>query len=194
VLGHYWLLQEEHALAMAELDHGMAYMRQSPATYQSPFHGFWALLFTLQNRHGERARAEVQASSAAVQGITRACLRYAEAVESGRAGRFEQAAGEVETATAEMASMCHDDLFAALALRLVAEAALRDGWGEPLAWLQGTRSFFHSSGHPAVEEARERLLGRQSVRLSGGLTAREAEVLRLVVAGSTNRGIAASFA
>ena len=193
VLGHYWLLQEERASALAELDRGMAFMRQSPATYPSPFHGFWALLCTLENRHGDRARAEVRASSAAVQGITRACLRYAEAVEAGRSGRIEQAAAAARIATADMAAMHHNGLFAALALRLTAEAALRDGWGEPVGWLQQSRAFFRSSGHPAVADACDRMLRRHPVRLPGGLTAREAEVLRLVAAGRTNRAIAAEL-
>jgi len=139
------------------------------------------------------ARAAVRASSAAVQGITRACLRYAEAVEAGRSGRIEQAAAAARIATADMAAMHHNGLFAALALRLTAEAALRDGWGEPVGWLQQSRAFFRSSGHPAVADACDRMLRRHPVRLPGGLTAREAEVLRLVAAGRTNRAIAAEL-
>lgn len=151
------------------------------------------MLCTLEDRDADCARAEVHASSAAVQGITRACLRYAEAVQAGRMGRAEDAASEAETATAEMAAMHHNGLFAALALRLVAEAAMRDGWGEPVAWLQQTGPFFRASGHPAVADACERLLRRQTERLAAGLTVREAEVLRLVAAGMTNRGIAADL-
>jgi tetratricopeptide (TPR) repeat protein len=37
VLGHYWLLHEDRALALMELGRGMVFMRQSPATYPSPF-------------------------------------------------------------------------------------------------------------------------------------------------------------
>ena len=32
-----------------------------------------------------------------------------------------------------------------LLLRLVAEAALDDGWGEPVAWLRASEEYFHSA-------------------------------------------------
>ena len=47
-------------------------------------------------------------------------------------------------------------------------------------------------GFPAVADACDRLL-RRCTRLPGGLTEREAEVLRLVAAGESNRRIAAAL-
>src|SRR5215210_9181899 len=109
-------------------------------------------------------------------------------------GRSDEAAAEAGVALADMADMRDSDLYAALALRLAAEAALRDGWGEPVAWLESCRAYFQASGDLAVAEACARLLSdRRPARLPGGLTEREAQVLRLVTAGRTNRQIAAEL-
>jgi len=194
VHGLSFLLQEERTQALSAMDRGMAFMRRSPVTSPAPFHGFWALICTIEDHDGQGARSEVRASSAAVQAIARACLRYSEAIALGRAGRTEEATAAAEAATADMAAMQHSELFAALALRLVAEAALRDGWGEPVGWLTSCHAFFSASGYPAVAEACERLLNhRRPARLPGGLTEREAQVLRLVTDGRTNRQIAAEL-
>jgi DNA-binding NarL/FixJ family response regulator/tetratricopeptide (TPR) repeat protein len=194
VHGLSFLLQEERTQALSAMDRGMAFMRRSPVTSPAPFHGFWALICTIEDHDGQGARSEVRASSAAVQAIARACLRYSEAIALGRAGRTEEATAAAEAATADMAAMQHSELFAALALRLVAEAALRDGWGEPVGWLTSCQAFFSASGYPAVAEACERLLNhRRPARLPGGLTEREAQVLRLVTDGRTNRQIAAEL-
>ncbi|MFD9697626.1 LuxR C-terminal-related transcriptional regulator [Lentzea sp. NPDC059081] len=92
-----------------------------------------------------------------------------------------------------------------LALRLVAEAAHRDGWGQPVDWLREAETFFHTAGVTAVAGAARALLRRWGVpvprRRDGaaeipaavrrrGVTVREYEVLRLVISHPGNRTIA----
>lgn len=108
-------------------------------------------------------------------------------------------------ADADLAGRRHP-LFRALALRLVAEAALRDGWGEPIRWLTEAEAVFVSGGQARIASAcrtllkgagapttRRRGLDRDvpAVLLREGVTAREAEVLGLVGERLGNREIAA---
>ena len=79
-----------------------------------------------------------------------------------------------------------------LGRRLVAEAALADGWGEPVLarrWLTEAADFFDGFGAPAVSAACHELLGgsRPPTRpwRPEGVTAREAEVLALLGDGVT---------
>jgi DNA-binding CsgD family transcriptional regulator len=93
-----------------------------------------------------------------------------------------------------------------LGLRLTAEAALRDGWGTPVNWLRTAEEYFHTVGMDAVAGACRTLLRAAGVRVqqrrahldqvpgplrSVGVTAREFEVLRLLVDRFSNREIAA---
>jgi DNA-binding CsgD family transcriptional regulator len=83
-----------------------------------------------------------------------------------------------------------------LGLRLAAEAAVVDGWGEPIAWLREAEEHFHQVGVPAVASACRTLLRRAGAsvgqRREGyeqvpeplrrlGVTTREYEVLKLLV-------------
>jgi DNA-binding NarL/FixJ family response regulator len=189
--GYRWLLREDRARALAALERGMAYLQQGVDLVPS-FTGFWALLRTLNDDGGAQARAQVAASSATIHLIVRACLHHAEAVALGRAGRRREAAEQVATALAVTAS--ERDFTGPLALRLVAEAALHDGWGDPVAWLAQARSFFRQTSFTPVADACDRLLQRSHrVQLPGGLSEREGEVLRLVAAGRTNREIAGTL-
>ncbi|HEX2193117.1 MAG TPA: helix-turn-helix transcriptional regulator, partial [Acidimicrobiales bacterium] len=93
--------------------------------------------------------------------------------------------------------------FRHLARRLVAEAAIEDGWGDPAGWLAEAMAFFDDSGHERVAGACRDLLRRAGQRVprsvsadlpkplrAAGVTSREAEVLRLVAARLSNREIA----
>ncbi len=126
----------------------------------------------------------------------------ARAVVLGRAGRHEEATAAFSTANAVTEFF---PLHRHLHLRLVGEAALADGWGDPTAWLLEAESWFGANGHRPVSTACRRLLrgagivvGRGGVAEAAvpaglrrvGVTAREAEVLALVAERMTNRQIA----
>jgi len=94
------------------------------------------------------------------------------------------------------------DLWRQVCRRLTAEAALAGGWGDPVSWLRECLAAFDSAGHQHAATACRGLLSRARAtvpRRSGavatpelaalGVTAREADVLRLVAEGLTNREI-----
>jgi DNA-binding CsgD family transcriptional regulator len=128
-------------------------------------------------------------------------LRLAEAVRAGRRGDHSAAA---------VAARAGDRLLVPapwhrhLGRRLAAEAALADGWGDPVPWLSEAADFFDGSGNaPAATACRGLLrrsgqgVGRTRARAAlphrlrqAGVTTREAEVLRLLGEGGSNSAIA----
>ena len=127
---------------------------------------------------------------------------FAQAVVLGRAGRADAATAMV--AEAERTALPYPTAHH-LGLRLVAEAAHRDGWGHPIAWLREAETHFHAAGVTAVAEAARALLRQWGAppppRREGaadipaavrrhGVTVREYEVLQLVGTHPGNRAIA----
>ncbi|QEU96572.1 helix-turn-helix transcriptional regulator [Streptomyces kanamyceticus] len=126
----------------------------------------------------------------------------ARAVRLGRSGHGDEAAavmGAAHNVAAPFPVAYH------LGLRLVAEAAHRDGWGEPTVWLHRAEEFFHQASVPAVAGACRGLLRKNGVpvrqRRRGadlvprplrqlGVTVREYEVFRLMAPRPANRDIA----
>jgi DNA-binding NarL/FixJ family response regulator len=91
------------------------------------------------------------------------------------------------------------------ARRLVAEAAVGDGWGEPVAWLHEALAFFEKRDDDQIASACRSLLRRAGApvprRRPGteavptslralGVTSREMEVLLLLADGLSNKEIA----
>ncbi|HTW00052.1 MAG TPA: helix-turn-helix transcriptional regulator, partial [Streptosporangiaceae bacterium] len=91
------------------------------------------------------------------------------------------------------------------ARRVVAEAALADGWGDPVGWLREAASYFATRGDERLAAACRGLLRRAGApvprrrpgagKIPGelralGVTDREADVLSLLVQGLGNREIA----
>jgi DNA-binding CsgD family transcriptional regulator len=87
---------------------------------------------------------------------------------------------------------------------LVAGAAIRDGWGDPVGWLRESEAFFAAGGYDRTARRCRTMLGeagapvpRRSHGTSDvpaplralGVTGRELDVLRLVVGGRSNRQI-----
>ncbi|MFJ9779563.1 helix-turn-helix transcriptional regulator [Amycolatopsis sp. NPDC101161] len=126
----------------------------------------------------------------------------AQAVAHGRHG--DTAAAEAAAKEAREAAYPYR-MAAHLGARLVAEAALADGWGEPVPWLRAAEEYFHDAAVPAVAGACRTLLRRagESVRQrrpglhrlprelrDAGVTVREYDVFRLLAHRLGNTDIA----
>jgi DNA-binding CsgD family transcriptional regulator len=128
----------------------------------------------------------------------------ARAVAWGRQGRGEQAA----SAVAEAGRLAEPyPLALHLGLRLVAEAARADHWGDPVNWLRRAEEFFRLGGVPAPAGACRTMLRGGGVVVPHrrnvahipralrvlGVTEREFEVLQLLTDRPDNRSIAAQL-
>jgi DNA-binding CsgD family transcriptional regulator len=199
------LLDEDHATALAEFDAAMDHVRAMPAPTLRPWFALWALLRTVQDRGGAQARVEARGHVPLGSRTTEALMDLAEAVARGREGDATTATALVVAAGHTLAPVA--DCYAGyhqLALRLTAEAALEDGWGDPVRWLTEVTVFFHAHGHHAVVRACGRLLRRAGAAVPRidsttavpavlrryGITEREHDVLLLVAAGRTSAQIA----
>ncbi|MFD4393436.1 helix-turn-helix transcriptional regulator [Kitasatospora sp. NPDC058478] len=197
------LLEEDRIQAVTELAAAAAWEERHPNVfYLSGRYGLGPLLDVLAGTAGRAEYEAVAAAPAAGLVWNRQFLLLAHAVLLGREGRAEEAALAVRRAeqSAGLFPMAHH-----LGLRLVAEAAIADGWGEPVAWLRSSEEYFHDHDVPSVAGACRALLRRSGAtvaqRRSGwdripaqlraqGLTAREYEILALLVERPGNQDIA----
>jgi DNA-binding CsgD family transcriptional regulator len=168
----------------------------------APHIALWALLRTFAAEDGEAARAEVLTCSAGPRPVTRALLAYAEAIEAGRSG---DAAGAAALVAAGEPSLADKPFFHHCAQRVVAEAAIDDGWGDPVTWLRSALEFFEAEKMETPARTCRSLLARAgdpTVRrhkapeglsedlVALGVTRRELDVLELLADGRPTREIA----
>ena len=195
------LIKENRRRAMQELEASMECFRRLPTAPAGMGRALWALIRSIEDRDGAAACAEVRASGATINFLIRGYLCLADAVLLGRSGRKAQAEEAFAAGDEELAPI---DWHRQYGRRLVAEAAIADGWGEPTAWLQGALPVFEDHGHEEIAAACRSLLRRAGAPVprranpsaipaglrSLGVTAREAEVLTLLGEGLPNREIA----
>jgi DNA-binding CsgD family transcriptional regulator len=213
ILGDAWgrvrstlhALREDRGRLRQALDASMPHVRAaSPA--RSVFEGrvYWALLCTMDDDDlGAAARSELGCSTLANSPV-RLVPGLLDAVALGRQGRRGEA---TELAAQSIADVNEVAVFggAHLILRFAAEAAIRDGWGDPVPWLRNGEAFFAERGFDKVARACRTLLktagapmprrGRGDSPVPAGLraagvTSREMDVLKLIAAGLPNREIA----
>ncbi|MBW3575407.1 MAG: AAA family ATPase [Actinobacteria bacterium] len=202
---------ETHArvlLAFGEEDRSEALRRLEEVvgigfTSTGPLPGWWALLRAVDGNDGDAAVVKAAARGDPVHFLARAYLRYAEAVVAGRAGHKHTAVALVLAGDRLLEGR---GWFLNHGRRLVAEAAVADGWGAPVAWLYEALAFFEECDHGPIASACRSLLRQAGApvprRRSGtdavptslralGVTSRELEVLTLLAEGLANREIGA---
>ncbi|MFD1044809.1 LuxR C-terminal-related transcriptional regulator, partial [Kibdelosporangium lantanae] len=197
------LLEENRGLAREELLRMLVLTENVPTAYQlAGRHGLHLFLSVLD---GDAGWAEYEQTAARVPSTmrwNRQFVRLAEAVLLGRDGHAEAAAAAVAAAQDDAAIYPVAD---SLGLRLVSEAAIADGWGEPVTWLRKAEEYFHQAAIAPVASACRSLLRHAGAsvrqRRAGtdevpdglraiGVTVREHEVLQLLVDRLTNKAIA----
>jgi len=211
VLGCAWghcratlsLLAENLDEAHARMATGAGLILSSSATIAPPFLGLWPLLGALLGRDADQAAARVRAGHGTRHLVVAALLGYADAIMAGRRG--DPAAAEVAFAVADGRMGPLVAWYRNYARRLAAEAAVADGWGEPVSWLREAAAYFAARGDDRIAGACRGLLRRAGApvprrrpgdeELPGrlralGVTEREADVLVLVAQGLGNREIA----
>lgn len=195
------LADEKRGQALRELEQAMEFVAGIPATTPGPYRGIWALLHTTESNDGPAACELVRRSGVTINPVNRSYVAYGEAILLGRCGRAEAATALVERADADLLGL---DWYRHLGHRLLAEAAIEDGWGHPTSWLWDAVSYFEQHRLQKLVVACRSLLRRagvpstQTSRAHTGvpapfrslnITRREMEVLSVLAEGLSNREI-----
>ncbi|MEV4318885.1 AAA family ATPase [Actinocrispum sp. NPDC049592] len=197
------LLEENRVLARDELLKMLVITEDVPTSYHlAGRHGLYLLLSVLD---GHAGWAEYQRTASTVQSAMRWNRQFvglARAVLLGRDGRCDEAAAAALSAYEDSSVY---PMASHLGLRLVAEAAVADKWGDPVTWLRRAEEYFHQLSVVPVASACRSLLRHAGApirqRRAGtdevpdglraiGVTVREHEVLQLMVERLTNKAIA----
>ncbi len=150
-LGFGHLLQEDPDSAWVELAGAVEQESRRPVSYLSFVHGPHLLLAVLTGRAGAQECAALAQSAQAQAGWNAQFGVLAEAVLHGQAGRR----GEAESAATRFLTISEPYRPARhLGLRLVAEAAIADCWGEPSAWLRAAAAYFESFAPRVTQKCR----------------------------------------
>ena len=197
------LLDEDRPSAMRELETGMAIARQLPVASPAPSFGLWALLRSLENsRRGCRRvticgpRGPWPIPPTAASWRTRKRLTW---VARGRPCRRLRAVADGDRTLVPGPWYLH------YGRRLVAEAAIQDGWGEPGGLAARGRGLLRQNGYQAVASACRSLLRKCGAPMTSGrahrgvpepfrgqgVTEREMEVLAILADGLSNKDIGA---
>jgi DNA-binding CsgD family transcriptional regulator len=187
------LLEEDRLLATEELAAALRADEANPTMFSLTGKLGVDLLLSALAGTLDRARlTAITSSPASKLRWDKVFASFAHAVLAGRDGAGADAERAVHDAlvAAELYPMARH-----LGLRLVAEAALVDGWGAPLEWLVAAERYFCDVGVEAVADACRELRRGAAPAMpsrfrSAGITVREYEILLLLGRRLRNREIA----
>jgi DNA-binding CsgD family transcriptional regulator len=195
------LLDEDRDRAKRSLRRAHDVIRRSPVLMIDPASGPAILLAAFERSTSHPEIDEAERRSGLGSAWTRMWIESARAVHAGATGE-----GDPEpSGRAGLEAASRYPVFGLVASRLVAEAQLRDRWGEPLPLLDSLEAQARAGGHHRLAAACRSLQRSAGVRVPRrravdaglpealqrmGITAREAEVLELLPERLTNPQIA----
>jgi DNA-binding CsgD family transcriptional regulator len=196
-----FLVRHDVLGAAGMLDRSVAALGADVAGAPGPVWGLWVLVGTLLDERCYQTRARLVEVPAVPMAANRGALEYAAAVLAGRSGRRGDAQAWFARADRTMAEL---HWWRRLLRQLTLEAALADGWGDPVPALRADLEAFERTGAEQLARTCRDLLrragaptrrgrGRTPVPAwlrGAGVTAREMDVLALVAEGLSNREIA----
>ena len=201
VLGLGALAAEDRAEALAQFGAADALVPPNSGVARAPYRGVYALLLSLDCQASTLVLDDLTTEAASMHVATMALADLARAVLAGRTGDTARAEA---CFAAGMSVLQPAPWYRNVGRRLVAEAAITDGWGTPAVWLREALEFFEEfeledlaracrsllrrTGAPVPRRPTDQHLAPNLARL--GVTRREADVLTLLADGLSNKDIA----
>ncbi len=185
------LLHGDRRVAVEHLERAVDMLADQPHAEPAAFRAVWpVLLASIGDRRAAQAVVDARRLGLGAFYLNSGLLSCAEAIIAGRAGDATAARRGFGASESEFVNcMTWNDVSRWLA----AESAAAGGWDDPDWWLNGVADRLARQGLQHLADRCGELSGGPR-RWSGlGVTAREAEVLDLVVQGLANKQIAAQL-
>lgn len=186
------LLHGDSSIAVEHLERATVMLAELPHAEPACFRAVWpVLLASIADRRAGDAVREARRLGVGTVGLNFGLLTYADAIIAGRAGDRAMARRLASSSEADFVNCM---AWADVARWLAAQSAASDGWDQPRWWLLGVGDRLSGYGLPGLANRCRDLVGGPQRWAGLSITAREAEVLSLVVEGLANKEIAAQLA